>query len=235
MGRTTDFHSHILPGIDDGSASLEESIQMLQMAADQGVERIVATPHFYAKHDRPEKFLQKRAEAENLLRTEMKKYPGMPQLYVGAEVFFFNGISDSEVLPALSIHNTGYVLVEMPMPPWSDRMYRELENIWLKQDLIPVIAHIDRYLGPWSARKIPEKLEKLPVKVQANASFFLEKSTRSAAFRMLRREQIHLLGSDCHNLTDRAPNLAAAVKVIGEKFGPDILSYFRYHEDEILK
>ena len=64
----TDFHSHVLPGIDDGSTSVEESIAMLRMAAEQGVRRVIATPHFYPRHDSPEHFLEKRNLAESALR-----------------------------------------------------------------------------------------------------------------------------------------------------------------------
>ena len=235
MHTVVDFHSHILPGIDDGSESVEQSIQMLQAMADQGIEQVFATPHFYAKHDKPEKFLRNREEAERLLRAEMAKYPNMPKLYVGCEVYYFNGISDSDILQELTLDNTKYILIEMPMPPWNERIYRELENIWVKQDLIPVVAHIDRYIAPWRTHRIPECLAKLPVKIQANAEFFLEKSTRSMAFRMLRQHRIHLLGSDCHDMTDRAPKLGEAVKAIENKLGSDAISFIRSEERRILK
>lgn len=234
MRTVVDFHSHILPGVDDGSRSVEQSIAMLQMEAAQGIERVIATPHFYAQHDKPEKFLQKRAEAEKLLREEMAKYSGLPELSIGAEVYYFNGISHSDILSELTIDKKRYILMEMPMPPWSERVYRDLESIYIKQDLIPVIAHIDRYIAPLRTFGIPERLEKLPVKVQANASFFLEKSTRRMALRMLRQGRIHLLGSDCHDLSERKPNLGEAVELIRKKFGSDIIHYLQYHEDEVL-
>ena len=214
MHKVVDFHSHILPGLDDGSASVEQSIEMLQMEMAQGIDQVVVTPHFYAKHNIPERFLEKRAEAVRLLRKEMAKYPKMPELIVGTEVYYFHGISDSDILPKLTIGNTRYILIELPMSPWSERIYRELENIWIKHDLVPIVAHIDRYIAPWHTYHIPEQLQKLPVRVQANASFFLDNATRSLAFRLLRQGKIHLLGSDCHNISDRAPNLGEAVKEI---------------------
>ena len=61
MEKVIDFHSHILPGIDDGSASVEQSIAMLRMEAEQGIDHVVATPHFYPQYDTPEHFLRKRA------------------------------------------------------------------------------------------------------------------------------------------------------------------------------
>lgn len=234
MSTVIDFHSHILPGVDDGSRSLEQSLAMLQMEAAQGVRRVVATPHFYAQHDKPEKFLRKREEAERRIRQLISEHSGLPELSVGAEVYYFNGISHSDVLSELTIDKKRFILIEMPMPPWSDRIYKDLENIYIKQNLIPVVAHIDRYIAPFHTHHIPEKLENLPVVIQANASFFLEKATRRMAFRMLRQGKIHLLGSDCHDLTERKPNLGEAVKLLSQKFGPEIISYINSHEDEIL-
>ena len=62
----TDFHSHVLPGVDDGSASVEESLAMLRLAAQQGIRRVVATPHFYPRYDDLERFLERRGLPEKL-------------------------------------------------------------------------------------------------------------------------------------------------------------------------
>ena len=219
MAGIIDFHSHVLPGIDDGSHSLEESIAMLRMEAEQGVSHVIATPHFYPRHDTPEDFLRKRREAEDLLREEMKKHSDLPVLSVGAEVYYFPGISNSEAMAELTIDHKKCILIEMPTPPWSDAMYRELEGLYTKQGLIPIVAHVDRYIGRFRTFGIPQRLAELPVLVQANAEFFLQKSTSAMAFRMLKRNGIHLLGSDCHNLDSRKPNLRAALELIERRMG----------------
>ncbi len=234
MRTVIDFHSHILPKIDDGSESLKQSIAMLQKEKEQGITHVVATPHFYAVQHKPGDFLEKRAVAEQALRAEMKRHPGLPRVTVGAEIYYYNGIGDSEVLTQLTVGNTRFVLVEMPMPPWSERVYRDLENIYFKQNLVPIVAHIDRYIAPFHTYKIPQRLEQLPVMIQANASFFLEKSTRSMALRMLKQGKIHLLGSDCHDLSERAPQLGDALKIIEQKFGGDIFSSIYANEDEVF-
>jgi protein-tyrosine phosphatase len=126
MTRIVDFHSHILPDMDDGSASVEESLAMLRMEQEQGITHVVATPHFYARYDSPAQFLQKRERAEALLRKEMEKYKDLPQLTVGAEVYYFAGMSESEFLPQLTTGGGNCILVEMPHGPWTDQMYREL-------------------------------------------------------------------------------------------------------------
>lgn len=229
-----DFHSHILPEIDDGSGNLEESLELLRLSASQGIRQIVATPHFYPRYDSPEKFLRRRAEAEKILRQAAAE-PGLPDVIVGAEVYYFSGISDSELVNTLTIGGKRCILIEMPPAPWKESHYRELEGIYAKHCIIPIIAHVDRYIRPLRTHGIPKRLEKLPVLVQANADFFIQKSTRSMALRMLKKDQIHLLGSDCHNLRSRRPNLQEAMEIINGKLGQDALARIRYYQQRLLK
>lgn len=228
-----DAHSHILPGIDDGSRSVEESIQMLRAEAEQGVQRVIATPHFYAHSDTPERFLNRRAESEAILRQEMRKHDGLPKLSIGAEVYFFHGISESELINRLTIDKKSCILIEMTEAPWRESVYAELEGISKKQGLIPIIAHIDRYISRFRTHSIPERLAELPVLVQANASFFLRPWTAPLAMRMLRNDQIQLIGSDCHNLSDRKPNLGAARAAIEKKLGIEVLQRLELYETEL--
>ena len=229
-----DFHSHILPGIDDGSKSVEMSIKMLRREAQQGISRVVATPHFYPQTDNPDRFLRRRAEAERILRNEMEKYEDLPALSVGAEVYYFPGISDSEAISQLTIDHKRCILIEMPPSPWTDTMYRELENLYVKRGLVPIVAHVDRYIGRFRTYGIPKRLAQLPVLVQANADFFLERPTSAMALRMLKRKEIHLLGSDCHNLTSRKPNLDGAVELIGQRLGREALRRILSYQRDVL-
>ena len=228
-----DFHSHILPGIDDGSKSLDESIAMLCMEAEQGIDHVVATPHFYPQYDTPEDFLRKRTKAEAVLRAEMQKHTGLPKLTVGAEVYYYHGISESDVLRKLTIGNSKYVMIEMPGVPWRDTMYRELEMLYRNHGIMPIMAHMDRYFTRFRTYGIPEKLERLPVLVQANASFFCGRSA-ARAVRMLQKEQIHLLGSDCHNIHTRQPNLGKAIEVIQMRLGTKALERIASFERDVL-
>ena len=222
-----DFHSHILPGMDDGSQSVAESIAMLREEAKQGVTTVVATPHFYPENESVDAFLTRRAQAETVLRKEMEKHKDLPKVLVGAEVYYFTGISDSDILQKLTIADSRYIMVEPPLAPWPERIYRELEGIVLQQGLLPIVAHIDRYVRPLRTYKIPERLAELPILVQASGQFFLEKKTRNMALRMLSKGRIHLLGSDAHNMEDRAPNLGPAVAAIKAKLGEPGLENIR--------
>ena len=230
----TDFHSHILPCVDDGSDSVRMSLDMLRRQAEQGIGRVVATPHFYARRDDPERFLARRAEAEARLREAMAGEEGLPELVLGAEVHYFPGISHCEALGELTIAGGSCILIEMPPSPWTEGMYRELEDIVLGQRLRPVIAHVDRYIRPMRTYGIPRRLEALPVLVQANAEFFLSRRTRSLAMSLLRTGRIHALGSDCHDLTHRPPNLAPAIHEIRRCCGGQILDRLAEYEQLIF-
>lgn len=229
-----DFHSHILPGVDDGSKSVEQSIQMLKLAAEQGMGHVVATPHFYPRHDSPERFLQRRKRTEEQLRCEMEKHTDLPRISMGAEVYYFRGISEFDALSDLTIAGGRYLLLEMPMADWTDSMFREMEMIRVRQGITPVIAHVDRYISPFRTHGIPKKLSQLPVLVQANGAFFQNRATRSMALRMLRNGQIHLLGSDCHNLTDRKPNLGPVMDLIEARLGEQTIQNISHWGEVVL-
>ncbi len=235
MRTCTDFHSHILPGVDDGSKSVSESLEMLRLEAGRGIRRVVATPHFYAHHDTPERFLRRREDALEQLRIAMEGQPELPEIIPGAEVYYFPGMSESEALLELTIGENGYILLEMPQPPWTETMYREIEAIYVKRGITPILAHIDRYISPFRTHGILKRLEELPVLIQANSEFFLDRHTSRMALRMLQSDQIHLLGSDCHNLTSRKPDLGDALALIEKRLGENVVERVCAYENMILE
>ena len=232
--RAVDFHSHILPGIDDGSVSVEESIAMLHKEAEQGITKVIAPPHFYAYKDNLDRFLERRSYAEQLLSKELQKHSGLPKVAVGAEVHYYSGFSHSRAISNLVIEDTKYILIEMPSAPWTEEMYHELDRIYSKQGLVPIIAHIDRYISRFRTYGIPKRLAELPVLIQANAEFFVNKGTAAMAVKMLRDDGIHLLGSDCHNLTTRMPNLGDALSIIERRLGSEAIERINQYEQRVL-
>lgn len=217
-----DFHSHLLPGIDDGSDSTETSLAMLDLWRSQGIRRICCTPHFYAYSNTPARFLVNRKNAYEKLQIAMRQADSSPdvwpKLLLGAEVHFFDGMSSSEDLPSLCLHGTNLLLVEMPFRKWTDRMLEEIVQI-NHRGLQPVAAHIERYFDFNSGRMIRRFMEDTGVMIQCNASFFLNQRTRRHALKMLKKEQIHFLGSDAHNMEGRKPNLGPALELIEDKLG----------------
>lgn len=206
-----DFHSHILPEIDDGSASVEMSRDMLRMEQEQGVNAVIATPHFYPLLDTPENFLQRRqAAVEALGETPIP-------VVCGAEVAYFEGISYCEELSQLCIGQTRLLLLEMPIGPWNTRLVDEVVGLPATIGVVPVLAHIDRYRS--QVRKWGDELLSKGVLFQCNAAAFVRFGSRRWAMDQLVMDRIHFIGSDCHDITNRPPNMAAAAKVIRDKIG----------------
>ncbi len=216
-----DFHSHILPGMDDGAASPEESIQMLKMSAQQGVDTIFATCHFYADKEDPAHFLKRRKTAFENLRSYYWSIGdvnfNIPVIYPGAEVYYFPGIAACEEIIPLALGNTGLIMVEPPMMPFTRRILDEIEAIGTNLNLIPVVAHLDRYCRLLRDDSLFELLSERRILIQVNASFFLNRDSEEFALKLLEKEMFQLLGSDCHNTTSRAPNLGLAAEKINTR------------------
>lgn len=207
-----DLHTHILPGMDDGSKSVEESLKMLEAIAEQGISRVAATPHFYAGENGPETFLRRRAAAAKALRKHWRV--GLPRLLLGAEVGFFEGISRADGLEALRVEGTELLLLEPPLSVWPDRLVGEVLELCRRPGIRVVLAHVERYMDLQS----PECWDRLlgaGALSQCNAGFFLRRRTRRKALRMLRQGRVHFIASDCHNLSVRPPRLGAALEIIG--------------------
>lgn len=227
-----DFHTHILPGIDDGSDCLDTTRQLLEEMSRQGVHTVVATPHFYAALDTPEAFLQRRAAALELVSTLQGNYPKM---IPGAEVAYFDGMENSGILEQLQVGDSKLLLVEMPMCPWTQRMIRAICDLPVLTGLTPVLAHVDRYRHPDQFPRYRDHLLESGILFQCNTEAFVTPFVRRWALKHLKTGRIHFLGTDTHNLTDRKPNMQQAGEFISKKLGADTLSDLTDFTAELLK
>lgn len=211
-----DFHSHILPCIDDGSKNVEETLEMLSLLKKQGVTRVVATPHFCANFNSIDDFLSKRDKSYQMI----SKYTTIdfPEILLGAEVKYYEGISRLENLEKLCISDSKLLLLEMPMRKWTEYITREIKEIALSGKVIVVLAHVERYLR-FNNKITFEELLSYGVLFQSNADFFLKLSTKLKAVSMINKGWIHFIGSDCHNLNDRSPRIGHAISYIERKTG----------------
>ena len=215
-----DVHTHILPKFDDGSKSSGESLEMLRKLRDMGACGVILTPHFYARKDEPADFLVSREQtAEHLVKRigESAEGENLPRLYLGAEVEYFNAMSICSELEQMCIGKTKYLLCEMPFYRWTAAMIDELRIIKKKRGITPIIAHIERYFSFFKPSMLDEMIAEGFV-IQSNAEAFIGFG-RGRVLKLLSEGKIHLLGSDCHNLEKRAPNVAAALDVIEKKLG----------------
>ena len=211
-----DFHSHILPQIDDGSGSVEESRHLLETLAAQRVDLVAATSHFYAHQRTPEHFLERRQEAFEKLRPVLTD--GMPRIRLGAEVLYFRGITRMKELPDLRLQGTKLLLLEMPFRTWSDGEVREVVDLCRDTDFVVLMAHIERYLK-FQKNEVWDRLLAEGAMMQCNATFFLPLLSQRKAAKMIREGRVHVLGTDCHNMSSRPPRMDEAVQVLNKHLG----------------
>lgn len=215
-----DWHNHVLPEMDDGSHSTAESIAMLREQAAQGITTVIATPHFYANDESVASFLTRRNHAMEKLCKELQD--DTPPLRLGAEVRYYPGILRMQGLSALCIEGSNLLLLEMPMSRWTESMIREVIEMSGRDGIRLILAHIDRYLSLQN-KEVWGRLLENGILMQVNASFFSAFATRRKALTLLNEGYIHLLGSDCHNMTSRPPQLGRALDVIQKRFGTDYI------------
>lgn len=211
----TDLHTHILPGIDDGAIDEGVSSEQMKSLLEQGVDKVVFTSHYYGRKRSPKQFLEARADA--LCRIKDLIPEGM-ETYLGAEVHFAAEMAASdESICSMAIGNTRYILAELPFTTaWNKGLWRRLEDFISSTDYIPVIAHVERYD---EARKKPALLSELVdmgCLLQVNTQAFLKKEDSAMAFALLEHGLVHCLGTDTHNMRERAPKYAAAKEAIEE-------------------
>ena len=216
-----DFHSHILPQIDDGSSGVKESLEMVDELSRQGVDTVISTSHYYATHRSPREFLDRRARAFEQLKERLPE--DAPRILLGAEVLYFPGMSHMEELSSLCIEGTNILLLEMPFRPWTEHMIREVHDLARTGRFTLMMAHIERYYDDQPAAVWDDLLDE-GVLMQSNAEFFLPFFAGRKALKLLREDRIHLLGSDCHNMTSRPPQMDEALRVIRRRLGEEKLA-----------
>jgi protein-tyrosine phosphatase len=216
-----DWHSHILPAMDDGSRDVDESLLMLELLEQQAVKTVIVTPHFYANEESVDEFLDRRRRSFKSLSSAMGEK--QIQLLCGAEVRYYPGIGRMKDLEKLTIEGTNLLLLEMPMGKWTEATVQELTKLSATCGLKIVMAHIDRYLG-FIDLKTVYRLCECGVMMQVNSSFFDRVGTRRKALKMLDSGLIHFVGSDCHNLTTRPPKMGSAYAQVDKRFGGDFIT-----------
>lgn len=227
-----DFHSHVLPCIDDGSKSIAESVLLLRMLNEQGITNVVATPHFYANNDTVSDFIFKRNSALDSLKDEISD--NTPQIIPGAEVKYYEGISRLNGIENLCIDESGLFLLEMPSKRWTEYVLRELNELNSRGSFKIVLAHVERYLS-LQPRFLVEQLSESGILMQSNVDFFLNLKSRRKAFRMLKNGQINFIGSDCHGVTFRPPHIGEAYSLIRRKLGEEFVDSMCSNINSYLK
>jgi protein-tyrosine phosphatase len=231
-----DLHTHILPGIDDGAADPAASIAMLRMEAEQGVDTVVVTPHFYRDREQTEHFLARRRRSALQLDQALAALPDgerdhLPRILLGAEVAWVPNLSDLVDLSQLCMGESRSFLLELPFSPWSESMLHQIYDLMSRTGLIPVLAHLERYWRLQRPELLREVLE-LGVPVQISADALLRPFSRGT--KLLQQGQAHLVASDCHGPAQRPPNLGQAMHAAARKLGTARQQKLEYRAEQLL-
>ncbi|MFQ6082949.1 MAG: tyrosine-protein phosphatase [Candidatus Aminicenantia bacterium] len=219
-----DLHTHILPQLDDGSSSFEESVKMAEIAVADGITKIAATPHlfrnnyFYSELSIIE---ERRKELNSFLVS--RKIP--LELLSGAEVHLTHNILDqiNENRKYLTINNTSYLFIELP----SDYIFPRIKELFfdvMTERITPIITHPERNSVFFRKPEILYQLIHMGAMAQLNAGSLTGiygMGVYRLAVYFLKMNYIHLIGSDAHNSRSKPPVLSKAVeaasKIIGQE------------------
>jgi protein-tyrosine phosphatase len=229
-----DLHAHVLHGLDDGPASLEQSLAMLRMAASAGTEEIVATPHFSRKHPWRPALVQRRWEELQHLAGDAICVRKGCEVELAPEAV-------SRVLAApqgFTLAGTRYLLVEIPddlHPDQAEPLLGELQAAGLRV----ILAHPEMHPALVRERRRIRRWVEQGILVQANASSFLGLSGAAAgrsANRWLKQGLVHFIASNGHDLQYRPPRLDAAHLVLAGDYPVELLDrIFERHPQAVLR
>ncbi len=209
-----DFHCHVLPNIDDGSDSVETTLQLLSMQYEQGVRTVFATPHFRAHRDSVQDFLERRRQAVERVAAALPDGMPVPKVKLGAEIAIEHDVSEVEGIERLTMGKSPFILLELPYKPFRRWAVEEIENIAYNYNLIPVIAHLDRYAEIFTDADYAEILQLNPAIFQINNEGFANRHAKKLIKKLISGGYPVILGSDCHNLGKRPPNFGLSRKTM---------------------
>ena len=214
-----DFHTHFLPGIDDGAESIEKSYSMLKKMADEGVDVVFATPHCLLSREEERCFIDRRNAAFDKIKTYIEEITPdfkVPEMRRGAEIRVSREMPPLEFPDELVLEGTDLMLFELPYGRYSTAYGENIYNLSLKAKVTPVIAHIERYFELYSDYDYSDIFSIPNVICQISTDFMKDKKIAKFTSNIIRSEIPLIFGSDCHNMDSRPPYMASAFSKINK-------------------
>lgn len=221
-----DIHSHILPEVDDGATDIDNAVQLLEMAKENGISDILATPHFYPSEDSLEAFLTRTKNAYDKLNEKIENKE-LPNIYLGSEILYFIGMGTAENLFALTLNGTKYILLELGGSDINKFLFKDLAEL-KKRNYVPIIAHFERYIKLKGFKKLLSFVKANGIIVQINTISLTVPRNLRFLKKLLKNNIFCVLATDTHSLDERPPVLNSALDVIKQKLGN------KYH-DRLIK
>lgn len=213
-----DIHTHILPMIDDGPATVQESIEMCKIAANDGIKKIIATPHVQNKVDNENTILEK-IEVLN----QSSKQEGLDLvIFPGAEVYLNDQLLHADILKESRIltlnGNRKYILLEFSfqwIPPETEQVIFALKTM----GFTPILPHLERNSRVQNNPAILIRFIELGAILQVTAQSIIGNfgvASKKCVLWMLKNRLVHVIASDAHSSVGRPPILSHALKVVSD-------------------
>jgi protein-tyrosine phosphatase len=213
-----DLHSHILPGLDDGAKTIEDSLDIARTCAQQGVTMIAATPHVRDDYPTTPQLMEERLDQ---VRRALASHQIAVEVRGGGEIAIerIDRLPDAELRRFGLAGNPDYLLIEFPYFGWPLALSEHVFDL-ATRGLTPVIAHPERNAEVQLSPERLETLVEMGALVQVTAASLdgrLGRQARKAAVRLVEVGLAHLLASDAHGREIRDAGLAAAADAIGDR------------------
>lgn len=230
-----DIHCHILPGVDDGPATLEESIRMAKEAVNEGIQTIIATPHHRNNRyeNKKDSIIQQVDNLNDVLKQENIPLSILP----GQETRIFGEVlEDYQKGEILTLTNTHYLFIEFPsstVPRYAERLLYDIQN----DGLIPIIVHPERNKELLDNPNILYNLVKNGALTQVTAASlagYFGKSIKKFSEQLVEHNLTHFVASDAHNTHNRTFKLNEAYDLIEANFGVDYVYLFTENSEILL-
>lgn len=227
-----DFHSHILPGIDDGSRSYDETVKLLLEAKEIGFTKVISTSHYAIDcYETPE---YKRKELIDQLNLENK----FPEIILGSEIFLTYNILDLlKEYNASTINGTNYILFELPLR----NHFMNLRDLIIKlqeNNYRLILAHPERYSMVQKNFNLLHELKEMGVLLQSNYGSILGiygGTAKNILKKMLKEDLVDFFGTDVHRENTIYPKVPKAIQKISKYISEDRLEeLINYNAEKIL-
>ena len=231
----TDMHAHILPCFDDGPKSCEEAAEILRAMYADGVERVVSTSHFYRHNETIDRFLERRSIAYNELTCYLNEHGirDIPQIILGAEVYFSPALINENDLERLCIEGTGYMLTELPYAQLTEAVLREFGSLAASGRVKIILAHIERYTS-FASKDMIMRFMECGFPAQVNCDSLIGLFGTGFAYSLIKNGYISALGTDAHNIASRPPRFARARQKLISKLGKEAFEMLMASSEGIL-
>ncbi len=228
-----DFHSHFLPGIDDGAESTSIGCEMAHEAFKQGTEYLVATPHFYPSNSISiDEAILKRDEAlDKILCYSKENNIIIPKIIKGFEVAYDKSLLLMDNLDKFCIDNTKHILLELPYENWSSSLVEDIYELSISgYDII--LAHIERYISIDNEGVLD--LVDLDVKFQISCSVSIKGEDKKFLNYLIKNRRYCIMGTDMHNMDTRPCDISDSFKHFEKKYRKESDDLFYNNSYKIL-